>query len=93
MQQSTIIFSLILVLIGLIFVYAFRDKLFKKGQGGKVEEPLAQLKSCSLLPTAEVLALQKKLNSKGCKDYNGNTLVEDGVCGPLTTSAYQTCNI
>ena len=33
------------------------------------------------------LQLQRELNAQGFKDKNGNTLVEDGIPGPLTLSA------
>lgn len=35
----------------------------------------------------ECLTLQRELNAQGYKDKNGNTLIEDGIPGPLTLSA------
>ena len=35
----------------------------------------------------DILELQRELNIQGFRDKNGNTLIEDGVVGPLTLSA------
>lgn len=91
-SQWALIFILILILIGLLFVWAYRDKIFPKASATNTNtnNNLAT-QSCNSMSYNDILALQKQLNSKGCTDYNGNKLVEDGLCGPLTNSAILNC--
>lgn len=46
---------------------------------------------CNGLSKDEIKSLQAAINKKGCKDSQGNSLVEDGVFGPLSYSATMNC--
>lgn len=102
-KQYIWIFGSIVLAIVLIFVYAYRDRIWPKdvvedntntpGQGDANVFTNISGGVCTNITKEGVKAFQASLNAAGCKDPSGNTLVTDGVLGPRTLSAAQNCII
>lgn len=104
-KQYIWIFVSIVVVIFLIFVYAYRDRIWPKdtaenntnnntpSQGDANVFTNISRGTCTGITKEGVKAFQASLNAAGCKDPSGNTLVADGVIGPKTLSAAQNCII